>query len=198
MKRTFDVIAAVLGLIFLFPFFVFVAAWVNMESKGGIFYRQRRIGKNGQPFMLLKFRSMFVGSDKSSRITVGNRDSRITKSGQFIRKYKLDEFPQLVNVINGDMSIVGPRPEVEEYVKMYSEEQKKVLTVKPGISDFASIEYMDENELLAKSENPQKTYIDEIMPLKLELNLKYIREQSLRTDLKIIMNTIIGIFSSNR
>lgn len=195
MKRIFDVIASILGIIFLFPFFVFLALWVSVESRGGIFYRQRRMGKNGKPFQLLKFRSMYVGSDKSSRITVGNKDSRITRSGQFIRKYKLDEFPQLINVIVGDMSIVGPRPEVEEYVKLYDDEQRQVLTVRPGISDYASIEYMDENELLSEAEDPQKKYIDEIMPAKLRLNLKYIEQQSFQTDLSIILRTIFGIFS---
>ena len=195
MKRIFDVIASILGIISLFPFFVLLALWVSVESRGGIFYRQRRMGKNGKPFQLLKFRSMYVGSDKSSRITVGNKDSRITRSGQFIRKYKLDEFPQLINVIVGDMSIVGPRPEVEEYVKLYDDEQRQVLTVRPGISDYASIEYMDENELLSEAEDPQKKYIDEIMPAKLRLNLKYIEQQSFQTDLSIILRTIFGIFS---
>lgn len=196
MKRCFDVFAALMGLIALFPFFVFLAIWINWESRGGIFYRQERIGKDYRHFKLLKFRSMYVGSDRSSRITVGNKDSRITRSGRFIRKFKLDEFPQLINVIVGDMSIVGPRPEVEEYVKMYSTEQLKVLSVRPGISDYASIEYMDENELLAKTDNPQELYVSEIMPAKLKLNLKYIKNQSMKVDLKIIMNTLKGIISS--
>lgn len=183
-----------LGVIVLFPFFVFLAVWISLESKGGIFYKQWRIGKDGIPFQLLKFRSMFVGSDISSRITVG-RDPRITHSGHFIRKFKLDEFPQLINVIVGDMSIVGPRPEVEEYVLLYNEEQKEVLTVRPGISDYASIEYMDENTLLSKAENPQKTYVEEIMPAKLILNLKYIKNQSFQEDVKLILLTIKGIIS---
>ena len=138
---------------------------------------------------------MATNADKGSLLTVGGRDSRITRVGYFIRKYKIDELPQLINVLIGDMSLVGPRPEVRRYVDMYNEEQRKVLTVKPGITDYASIEYSNENELLGKSENPEQTYINEIMPAKLNLNLKYIAEQGMKTDVKIILRTIKKIVS---
>lgn len=155
---------------------------------------QKRVGKNGKDFSLLKFRTMRPDSDKKGLLTVGMRDSRITRTGYFLRKYKLDELPQLFNVLTGDMSLVGPRPEVRKYVDMYNEEQKKVLSVQPGITDYASIEYVNENEVLARSSNPEQTYINEIMPHKLELNLKYIREKGMATDLKIIIRTIGRIF----
>ncbi len=161
-----------------------------LDSKGGVFYIQIRVGKNGNDFKLYKFRSMRIGSDKNGLLTVGGRDSRITKSGFFIRKYKLDELPQLINVFFGDMSFVGPRPEVRKYVDLYNSNQLKVLSVKPGITDYASIQYSNENELLGKSDNPEKTYIEEIMPDKLNLNLLYIKENNITTDIKIIFKTI--------
>jgi len=167
---------------------------VLFGSTGGIFYIQTRVGKNGKDFFLFKFRTMHTGSDKKGLLTVGARDSRITRTGFFLRKYKLDELPQLFNVLFGSMSLVGPRPEVRKYVEIYNDEQKKVLGVKPGITDYASIEYVNENEILAKSENPEETYIREIMPDKLQLNLKYIREKSFLTDLKIIFRTLTKIF----
>ncbi len=151
-----------------------LSLFILLESRGGIFYRQERIGRNGVPFKLLKFRSMRKNADKQGKLTVGMRDARITKTGYFIRKFKLDEFPQFINVIKGDMSIVGPRPEVKEYVDLYTEEQRQILNVRPGITDLASLEYFEENELLGKSENPQKTYIEEIMPAKIELNKRYL------------------------
>jgi len=163
---------------------------VGLGSKGGVFYIQQRVGKNGRDFSLYKFRTMHTGADKKGLLTVGARDSRITGIGYFLRKNKLDELPQLFNVLFGSMSLVGPRPEVRKYVEMYNEEQKRVLSVKPGITDYASIEYVNENEVLAKSSNPEQTYISEIMPHKLQLNLKYIREKSFATDLKIIFRTI--------
>ena len=159
-------------------------------SPGGIFYRQERIGRNGVPFKLYKFRSMRVNAEASGKLTVGMKDPRITSVGVFIRKYKLDEFPQFINVLKGNMSIVGPRPEVLEFVALYSDTQKKVLEVKPGITDYASIEYFNENELLASSDNPKKTYVEKIMPDKLELNQKYLANPTLAHDLKIIFMTI--------
>lgn len=194
IKRVADILSSVVVLIFGLPFFLAIAVWITLESKGGIFYKQERIGKGEVPFQLFKFRSMQVNADKSSRITVGSRDPRITRSGYFIRKFKIDEFPQLINVIIGDMSVVGPRPEVKEYVDLYSEQQKKVLQVLPGLTDYASVAYFNENELLAKSDNPQKTYINEVMPAKLKLNLRYIEDQSFFTDLKVIFKTISRIF----
>ena len=166
-----------------------------MDSRGGIFYKQIRVGLGGRDFKLFKFRSMKTNSDKGSLLTVGGNDSRITRMGLFIRKYKIDELPQLLNVLIGDMSLVGPRPEVRKYVDLYNEEQKKALNVKPGVTDYASIEYSNENEILGKAENPEQVYINEIMPAKLKLNLKYISEKSFTTDLKIISLTIKKILS---
>ncbi len=195
IKRCFDIFASFIGLLLLSPFFIIIAIVILIDSRGGVFYKQVRVGKNNKDFKLFKFRSMSTGSDKKGLLTVGGRDSRITRSGYFIRKYKLDELPQLLNVLFGDMSLVGPRPEVRKYVDMYNAEQMKVLNVKPGITDYASIEYSNENELLAKSSEPEKTYIEEIMPAKLLLNQKYITEQSLLTDIKIILRTIGKIVS---
>lgn len=155
-----------------------------------MFYKQRRVGLNGRDFTLYKFRSMAVGSDKKGLLTVGGKDSRVTKAGYFIRKYKLDELPQLFNVLKGDMSFVGPRPEVRKYVDMYSEEQKRVLSVRPGITDIASMKYRNENDILAKAENPEQYYIDVIMPDKLALNLEYIDTRNFFRDIKLIFRTI--------
>jgi len=198
IKRIFDIVFSLLGLIITFPVFIVLALAIILESRGGIFYKQERIGKNFKPFILYKFRSMYTGSDKKGLLTVGEKDNRITKVGYFIRKYKLDELAQLINVLKGDMSLVGPRPEVKKYVDLYNDEQKKVLLVKPGITDYASIEYFNENKLLENSPDPEKTYIEEIMPHKLKLNLKYIEDQSLLTDLKIILKTIFKIFNRNQ
>lgn len=190
LKRLFDIFFSSIGLIIIFPFFIIIALLIVIDSPGGIFYKQIRVGKGNTDFYLFKFRSMRTDSDKKGLLTVGGRDSRITRMGYFIRKYKIDELPQLINVLLGDMSLVGPRPEVRKYVEMYTVEQKKVLSVKPGITDYASIEYSNENELLGKAEDPEAVYIHEIMPAKLKLNLKYIAEQGLATDFKIIFRTI--------
>jgi lipopolysaccharide/colanic/teichoic acid biosynthesis glycosyltransferase len=171
-----------------------LALFISIDSKGGIFYKQVRIGKNLKPFQLYKFRSMSIGADKIGLLTVGNNDSRITKIGYYLRKYKLDELPQLINVIIGNMSIVGPRPEVEKYVKLYNKEQLHVLSVKPVITDWASIKKVNENEIIAKSEHPEKTYINEIMPAKLKLNLAYVAHHNLGVDIKIILLTIKAVF----
>jgi lipopolysaccharide/colanic/teichoic acid biosynthesis glycosyltransferase len=193
MKRLFDLFFSFIGLLILLPFFVVIGLLIVMDSPGGIFYKQVRVGINGKDFLLFKFRSMATGADKKGLLTVGGHDSRITKTGYFIRKYKLDELPQLINVLLGEMSLVGPRPEVRKYVNLYNKEQMKVLGVKPGITDYASIEYSNENEILGKAENPEQVYIDEIMPAKLKLNLKYIAEQGMLTDFKIILNTFVKI-----
>jgi lipopolysaccharide/colanic/teichoic acid biosynthesis glycosyltransferase len=190
IKRLFDIISSLAGLIILSPFLFIISLCVLFGSRGGIFYRQVRVGKKGKDFLLWKFRTMKPDSDKKGLLTVGGRDPRVTGIGYFLRKYKLDELPQLLNVLSGEMSLVGPRPEVRKYVDMYSPEQLKVLEVKPGITDYASIEYSKENELLAKSSDPEKTYIEEIMPAKLKLNMKYIEEKSFWTDLKIIFRTV--------
>jgi lipopolysaccharide/colanic/teichoic acid biosynthesis glycosyltransferase len=187
-----------LGFLILFlPFGIIIALFIGLGSKGGVFYIQERIGINGKAFNLLKFRSMKVGSDKSGKLTVGMRDSRITRVGYFIRRFKLDEFPQFINVLKGEMSIVGPRPEVPEYVNLYTEEQRKILRVKPGITDYASLEYFTENELLAKSVDPVRTYLEEIMPAKIKLNEKYLNNPVLSEDLKIMWLTFKKILGIN-
>ena len=190
LKRIFDIISSLVVLTMGLPFFILIAFLIGIDSKGGVFFIQQRVGKNNRDFGLFKFRTMRSNSEKAGQITVGGKDPRITKIGYFLRKFKLDEFPQLLNVIQGDMSIIGPRPEVRRYVDMYSKEQLKVLSVRPGLSDFASIEYINENELLGQSDNPEKTYIEEIMPAKLQLNLKYIEQKSFGTDIKLIFKTI--------
>lgn len=190
LKRIFDIISSLVGLTMGLPFFILIAFLIGIDSKGGVFFIQQRVGKDNRDFSLFKFRTMRSDSEKSGQITIGGRDPRITKIGYLLRKFKLDEFPQLLNVILGHMSIIGPRPEVRKYVDMYSKEQLKVLSVRPGLSDFASIEYINENELLGKSDNPEKTYIEEIMPAKLQLNLTYIEQKSFSTDIKLIFKTI--------
>lgn len=165
------------------------------SSKGGIFYRQTRVGLNELDFKLLKFRTMRPDSDKLGQLTVGMRDPRITKIGYFLRKYKLDEFPQFLNVLKGEMSIIGPRPEVREYVDHYTEDQLKILKIKPGITDYASLHFFNENEILGRAEDPIKTYISEVMPAKLNLNKKYLEEQSFFVDLKIMWQTVLKIIS---
>jgi len=176
----------------LIPFLI-ISLIIVIDSHGGVFYKQTRVGKDGKDFKLFKFRSMRTDADKAGLLTVGGRDSRITKIGYYLRKYKVDELPQLLNVFFGDMSLVGPRPEVRKYVAIYNNEQLKVLSVRPGITDYASIEYSNENEILGKAEDPESVYINEIMPAKLNLNLKYIKEQGVLTDLKIIFKTIFKI-----
>ena len=193
-KRLFDIISSGIGLLCLAPVFVVMAIWIKLDSRGPVFYRQTRVGRYGRDFRIFKFRSMRVGSDKGRQITVGERDPRITRSGYFIRRYKIDELPQLINVFWGDMSIVGPRPEVRKYVDLYSEEQRKVFQVRPGITDLASIKYSNENELLSQVDDPDTYYIDVIMPDKLAINLEYIRHQSFMGDIKIIFNTLFKIF----
>lgn len=190
MIRFFDILFSIIGLILLSPLFLILYLALCVESRGGGFYRQVRVGKNGVDFSLYKFRSMRVGSDAKGLITVGGRDPRITNVGYFIRRYKLDELPQLFNVLIGDMSFVGPRPEVRKYVDLYTAEQCRVLSVRPGITDYASIEYVDENVLLATSSDPEKTYIEEIMPDKIRFNMKFINQRTVREYFKIIRLTI--------
>jgi lipopolysaccharide/colanic/teichoic acid biosynthesis glycosyltransferase len=195
MKRIFDILFSSFILLCFLPFGLIISFLIAFSSPGGIFYRQERIGKGGIPFFILKFRSMRTDSDTKGKLTVGMRDPRITSIGFFIRKYKLDEFPQFVNVLKGEMSVVGPRPEVKEYVDLYNEDQRKVLQVKPGITDYASLYYFKENELLAQSIDPQKTYIEDIMPAKLKLNEKYLENPTVFHDLKIIFKTFAKILT---
>ncbi|UKN03302.1 sugar transferase [Paracrocinitomix mangrovi] len=175
------------------PILLIISILVLVSSPGGIFYKQVRVGKNGKEFGLLKFRSMRAGSDAKGQLTVGN-DARVTGVGRFIRRFKLDEFPQLLNIIAGQMSIVGPRPEVPKYVALYNEKQQKVLSVLPGLTDIATIEYIKEQEILGKAENPEQTYIDEVMPAKLDLNLQYVEKANFWFDIYLIFKTIGRIF----
>lgn len=193
MKRVFDVVASGFGLLVISPLFLVLSVWIKLDSRGPVFYRQVRVGRYNKDFRLFKFRSMRVGSDKQGLITVGGRDPRVTRSGYFIRKYKLDELPQLINVLRGDMSLVGPRPEVRKYVDMYTPEQLHVLDVRPGITDMASIRYRNENELLAESEDPEEFYVKVVMPDKLRINLEYVARHSFGFDMKLILKTLIEV-----
>ena len=192
-KRLFDIIASLAGLIVLSPVLIIISLLIIIDSRGGIFYLQNRVGKNNTDFKLFKFRTMASGSDKKGLLTVGAKDSRVTKVGYYLRKYKIDELPQLLNVLFGTMSLVGPRPEVRKYVSMYNAEQLRVLEVQPGITDYASIAYSNENEILGSVPNPEEVYINEIMPAKLLLNLQYVKEKGLITDLKLIFKTLAKI-----
>ncbi|WP_223034492.1 sugar transferase [Hanstruepera marina] len=195
IKRLFDIIFSALGLILLLPLLLLIAILLKIESKGPVFYKQVRVGLNSTDFKIFKFRTMFVGSDKKGLLTVGDRDPRVTKTGYFLRKYKLDEFPQLINVFIGNMSFVGPRPEVRKYVSLYSKSDLEILTVKPGITDYASIVFRDEAELLKTAENPEELYVNEIMPKKIALNKQYINKHNTLVDIKIILKTIKTIIS---
>jgi lipopolysaccharide/colanic/teichoic acid biosynthesis glycosyltransferase len=196
LKRLFDIFVSLTGLLLLLPLFFVIGLLVRFDSPGSVFYRQQRVGKNRRLFRIFKFRTMQLNSDSKGLLTVGGRDPRITRSGYFLRKYKLDELPQLLNVLIGDMSFVGPRPEVKKYVDLYTSKELQVLNVRPGITDFASLEYFSENQLLATSDDPETTYIQEIMPAKLKLSARYIEEASLLTDVKIMGRTILKILSS--
>ena len=194
-KRLFDLLFSFLGLVVLSPLFLIVSLFIISDSTGGIFYYQRRVGKNNKDFSLIKFRTMMPGADNKGLLTIGEQDHRITKTGRWLRKYKLDELPQLINILKGEMSFVGPRPEVRKYVDLYSPEQTIVLSVRPGLTDYASLEYINENQILSTFSDPEKAYVEIIMPAKLLLNLKYIREQGLFTDVEIIFKTLRKITS---
>ena len=189
MKRLFDIVASGLGLVVLSPLFLILAIWIKLDSKGPVFYRQVRVGLHNQDFRIFKFRSMRVGADKGSLVTIGGHDPRITRSGYFIRKFKLDELPQLINVFVGDMSLVGPRPEVRHYVDYWTLEQMRVLDVRPGITDPASIKFRNENELMEKAEDPEKYYIEVIMQEKIKLYLEYVDNHSFWGDMGLIFKT---------
>ena len=189
MKRAFDILASGLGLLALSPLFLILAIWIKLDSKGPVFYRQVRVGRNNKDFRIFKFRSMRVGSDKGSLVTIGGHGSRITRSGYYIRKFKLDELPQLINVFKGDMSLVGPRPEVRHYVDYWTPEQLHVLDVRPGITDPASIKFRNENELMEMAEDPETYYIEVIMQEKLKLYLEYVRNHSFWGDIALIFKT---------
>lgn len=189
MKRLFDIVASGCGLLVLSPILLIVAIWIKLDSKGPVFYRQVRVGRYNKNFSIFKFRSMRVGSDKGSLVTIGGRDPRVTRSGYFIRKFKIDELPQLINVFVGDMSLVGPRPEVRHYVNYWTPEQMRVLDVRPGITDPASIRFRNENELLEQAEDPEKYYIETIMQDKIKLYLEYVDKSSFLYDIRLIFET---------
>jgi len=189
MTAYFDIVASGLGLIVISPFFLVLAIWIKLDSKGPVFYRQVRVGRFNKDFRIFKFRSMRVGADKGSLVTIGGHDPRVTRSGYFIRKFKLDELPQLINVFVGDMSLVGPRPEVRHYVNYWTTEQMHVLDVRPGITDPASIRFRNENELMEKTDDPEKYYIEVIMQEKIKLYLEYVEKQSFWYDLGLIFKT---------
>ena len=193
MKRLFDIVASGLGLIVLSPLFIILAIWIKLDSIGPVFYRQVRVGYKNKDFRIFKFRSMRVGADKGSLVTIGGHDPRVTRSGYFIRKFKFDELPQLINVFLGDMSLVGPRPEVRHYVDYWTPEQMHVLDVRPGITDPASIKFRNENELMEKAEDPEKYYIEVIMQEKIKLYLEYVEKHSFFYDLGLIFKTFFVI-----
>ena len=193
IKRLFDIVASGCGLLALSPMLLIVALWVKLDSKGPIFYRQVRVGKHNKDFRIFKFRSMRVGADKGSLVTIGGRDPRVTRSGYFIRKYKLDELPQLINVFVGDMSLVGPRPEVRDYVDYWTPQQMRVLDVRPGITDPASIKFRNENELMEQADDPEDYYIHIIMQEKIRLYLEYVDNASFWYDIKLIFQTFKAI-----
>ncbi len=193
MKRLFDIVASGLGLIVLSPLFIILAIWIKLDSKGPVFYRQVRVGYKNKDFRIFKFRSMRVGADKGSLVTIGGHDPRVTRSGYFIRKFKFDELPQLINVFLGDMSLVGPRPEVRHYVDYWTSEQMHVLDVRPGITDPASIKFRNENELMEKAEDPEKYYIKVIMQEKIKLYLEYVEKHSFLYDIGLIFKTFFVI-----
>ena len=194
MKRIFDIVASGFGLLVMSPVFLILAIWIKLDSKGPVFYRQVRVGRKNRDFRIFKFRSMRVGADKMGLITVGGHDPRVTRSGYFIRKYKLDEFPQLINVFIGDMSLVGPRPEVRKYVDLYTSEQMQVLDVRPGVTSLASIRYRNENELLEKVEDSDQYYINVVMQDKLAIDLEYIRNVSFGYDIRLVLfKTFLGV-----
>ncbi len=190
MKRLFDIVASCIWLVVLSPLLLAVAIWIKLDSKGPVFYRQVRVGRYNKDFRIFKFRSMRMGSDKGSLVTIGGRDPRVTRSGYFIRKYKLDELPQLLNVLLGDMSLVGPRPEVRHYVNYWTPEQMHVLDVRPGLTDPASIKFRNENDLLGQVEDPEAYYINVIMQEKIKLYLEYVEQASFGYDLKLLFKTL--------
>ncbi|MGX2975273.1 sugar transferase [Ursidibacter arcticus] len=193
MKRLFDFIFSGIGLLVLFPLFLVIAIWIKVDSKGEVFFRQVRVGLNGELFRIHKFRTMVVDAEKKGGLTIG-KDSRITTAGNFLRKYKLDELPQLIDVFIGKMSLVGPRPEIPEFIDLYPEQdRKKILSVKPGITDKASIEMVDENQILGKYDNPRQAYIDIIMPIKAKYYIDYVNNNTVCNDILIIFKTILKI-----
>lgn len=195
IKRSFDVILSIVGLILLCPLLILISLLITLDSKGSIFFIQGRVGKNNKDFDIFKFRTMHVQSQKKGLLTLGNRDSRVTKIGYFLRRYKIDEFPQLINILKGDMSFVGPRPELRYYVNFYNDDDLKIFSVKPGITGLASLKYRNEVELLKAAKNPEDFYIKTIIPDKLRFNKMYIEQRNFFFDIKLICITIFKVIS---
>ncbi|MFD0988676.1 sugar transferase [Mariniflexile jejuense] len=193
LKRCFDVVFSIIGLIILAPMLIIIAGIIKIDSKGPVLFIQGRVGKNNKDFNILKFRTMRVQSESKGLLTLGNHDNRITKVGYFLRRYKIDEFPQLINILKGDMSFVGPRPELRYYVNFYTEDDMKIFVVRPGITGLASLKYRNEVELLKAAENPEEFFIKTIIPDKLKFNKQYIKNRSFFFDLKLILITIIKV-----
>lgn len=197
IKRIFDVLLSVIGLLLLVPVFIVISLYIVFDSRGPVFYKQSRVGLNNKDFSLFKFRTMYKGAEKLGLLTTSHVDARITRCGYWLRKYKLDELPQLLNVLTGDMSLVGPRPEVRKYVNLYNKRQSSILSVKPGITDWASIQFCNESEILSASDDPESLYINTIIPLKIEQNLRYINENNFWIDLKIIAITLLKVIKKS-
>ena len=194
MKRLFDLFCSIFGLILLLPIFIAIAIWITLDSKGGIFYKQTRVGKDNKDFKLIKFRTMRPDSDRLGQLTTGINDARITSAGGTLRRFKLDELPQLFNVLTGEMSLVGPRPEVRKYVELYTPEQQKVLSVKPGLTGYSALEFSNEGEVLSRQSDPEDFYINELMPKKLDMELRYVEESSFWGDVILVTKTCLKIF----
>jgi lipopolysaccharide/colanic/teichoic acid biosynthesis glycosyltransferase len=195
LKRLFDVVVSSAGMVLLSPVFLAIALVIKLKDRGPVFYRAKRIGRLGKPFRLLKFRTMVVNADKIGGPSTADDDPRITRVGKFLRKHKLDELPQLINVLLGEMSLVGPRPEVAQYVEMFTEEEKEILSVRPGITDWASLWNRDEGALLAGSPDPERTYLERIRPEKIRLQLEYVRKRDFWVDLAILFRTLGALFA---
>lgn len=196
--RFLDILLALPALLLLLPFFILIALYIKLDSRGTVFFRQSRVGWRNKDFMLYKFRTMVPGAVIKGTLTIGDHDDRVTKAGSFLRKWKIDELPQLWNVLIGDMSMVGPRPELRKYVAFYTDEEMEILQVKPGITDYASLFYRQEGQLLSRQVDPEKYYIEVIMPHKVKLNKKYIQEKSIKNYFRIIISTILSIVSSEQ
>jgi len=196
LKRAFDLIASMMGILVLSPVLLFIAAWIKFDSRGPVFYRGARVGLGGKTFRIFKYRTMVVNSDKIGGSSTPDDDPRLTRSGKFLRRFKLDELPQLLNVVTGDMSLVGPRPQVQWAVDLYTPEEREVLTVRPGITDYASVHFPNEGEILKGSLDPDKDYMEKIHPKKMRLSLEYVKARSFWVDLKIIFETIVAVFQN--
>jgi len=193
LKRILDIIFSISLLIALLPLFLIIIFLINLETKGGAFYTQIRVGKFNANFKIIKFRSMYAGADLKGYLTVGDKDARITKVGYFLRKYKLDELPQLINILKGEMSFVGPRPEVRQFIDLLDKDQLEMLSVRPGLTDFASLKYVNESEILRESDDPERKYIEDILPEKVRLGIDYIKKSNLYLDIKLVFMTIYQI-----